>query len=576
MATYRICLCQIDATVGGIKNNADKIISYLRKSKNLNADIVCFPELSLSGYPPEDLLFKPHFLEEVKSALKAIQKESDSLTLVGLPFLEEKEVFNACAVIQDKKIVDIYKKMLLPNYGVFDERRHFFPGTDCTVYNINNDFKMAINICEDSWSKEGPQSRQAISGGANLVINISASPFHSGKINEREIYFSKRTKENKCYFLYCNLVGGQDELVFDGGSFALDEKGKITARAEQFTEDILTIDVDSEKLKKATSSKSKKIKSSASNRNIKHKTIRFNVKSKTDTGNYNIIKRKKQYLEEIYEALLLGFKDYVFKNNFKKVVIGLSGGIDSALTACIAVSALGKENVVCISMPSRYSSIGTKKDAEKIANNLGVKFLEVPIWGIYTEYIKELEGKFKNMEKDVTEENLQARIRGNILMAFSNKYGWLVLTTGNKSEVSTGYCTLYGDMAGGFSLLKDVPKTLVYKLSGYVNKKAGKDLIPKSVIDRAPSAELRENQKDQDSLPPYDVLDKILDFYVEKDFSVDQIVEKGYSRNIVKNIILKVDKNEYKRRQAPPGIKITPKALGKDRRMPITNRFFKL
>ena len=568
----RICLAQINPIVGDLEGNADKIIDYTVKALKLKSDIIVFPELALSGYPPEDLLLKPHFINKNKEKLLQIAKASGPiLSVIGFPYMEHGNLFNAAALIYDGKLLDIYKKIFLPNYGVFDEKRYFTSGEKCNIVALSKEVKVGINICEDIWYKGGPQYTEALLGGAKLIINISASPYHTQKIELREQLLKKRARENNAFIFYCNLVGGQDELVFDGGSLAFDNKGHLIARGKQFEEDLITVDVTTDSLKK-TATKSEKIIFTLPKSSIKTQILP-KPKDKEPLATSNRIEKKLSYLDEIHSALVLGTRDYVRKNNFKKVVIGLSGGIDSALTAVLAVDALGKENVIGLTMPSIYSSIGTQKDARKIAENSGIKLINVPISEIYEKYLSLLKIHFKANKPDVTEQNIQARIRGNLLMAFSNKFGWLVLTTGNKSEVSTGYCTIYGDMAGGFSVLKDVPKTMVYKLSRRRNKLSRKELIPENVFKRAPTAELKKNQKDQDTLPPYPLLDKILDLYIEKDASLEEIIAKGTNRKVTEKVISMVDRNEYKRRQAPPGIKITPKAFGRDRRIPITNRF---
>lgn len=572
MKILRVCLAQINPIVGDLNGNAAKIISFIKKAKALGADIVVFPELSLSGYPPEDLLLKPHFVTENKNKLNQIIKASKSiLSIVGLPYPEKGKLFNAAALIYDGKLLDVYKKIFLPNYGVFDERRYFTPGDRCNVITFGNKIKIGVNICEDIWYPEGPQRTQALLGNARVIINISASPYHTGKMLSRQNLLKSRAKENNSYMLYCNIVGGQDELVFDGGSLAFDNKGQLLARAKEFKEDLITVDIDLRNLNPSKQTK-KKVILGLPKSSLKYLYLP-KLKEKVTSLSFNKIEKKLGFLDEIYSALVLGLKDYVRKNNFKKVVLGLSGGIDSALTAVLAVDALGKDNVIALTMPSMYSSKETKNDSQLIASNLGIKLITVPIAEIYEKYLTLLKNHFKGLKPDISEENLQARIRGNLLMAFSNKFGWLVITTGNKSEISTGYCTLYGDTAGGFAVLKDVPKTLVYKLAEHRNKLSGRNIIPKSVILRAPTAELKKNQKDQDTLPPYSTLDKILDLYVEKDKSFNEIINKGFNKNTVNKVVSMVDKNEYKRRQSPPGIKITPRAFGKDRRMPITNAF---
>ena len=575
MKILRICLAQINTVVGDLEGNTDKIITYIERARSLNSDIVVFPELALSGYPPEDLLLKPDFIRENRKYLGRIINASKSiLSVVGFPHISGPKIYNSAALIYDGRLADVYNKIFLPNYSVFDEKRYFTAGDHCPVAAFGKDVSVGVNICEDIWYPEGPQRIQALLGGAGVIINISSSPYYAQKIKAREDMLAKRAKENSAFVFYCNSVGGQDALVFDGGSSAFDYQGRLLARGRQFEEDMVAVDVDIEKLKHRMRP--------AASRGACFCLPKSSIKTihlGGVTGKENVfpgkIEKRLGYLDEIYTALVVGIRDYMGKNNFKKVVLGLSGGIDSALVAALSVDALGRENVVALTMPSMYSSSGTRQDAEKIARNLGIKLISVPINGVYKKYLDLLKPHFKGHKPGVAEENIQARIRGNILMAFSNKFGWLVFTTGNKSEIGTGYCTLYGDMTGGFAVLKDVSKTLVYALSRHRNEKETRPIIPESVFLRAPSAELRKNQKDQDVLPPYPLLDKILDLYIEKDKSLGEIVRRKIDKRIAKKVILMVDRNEYKRRQAPIGIKITPKAFGKDRRMPITNLFTK-
>ncbi|MGA2775533.1 MAG: NAD+ synthase [Candidatus Omnitrophota bacterium] len=572
MKILRVCLAQINPTVGDIPGNSKKIIAFIEEARTRQADIVVFPELSLSGYPPEDLLLKPHFIKDNENAIRRIAKASKLIfSIVGYPCLDRDKLCNAAALIYNSRLVDIYRKVFLPNYGVFDEKRYFSQGKICNIVAFGKKVKIGVNICEDIWHADGPQRTQVLLGGAKVLINISASPYHTKKIEEREEALKKRAKENNAYIFYCNLAGGQDELIFDGGSLVFDDKGKLLARGKQFEEDLICVDLNLADLRPPVTLK-RKVHFCLPAASLRFKFLP-EVKEKEWTSTENRIEKKLEFLDEIYSALLLGIKDYVLKNNFRKVVLGLSGGIDSALTAVLAVDALGSNNVVVLSMPSKFSAPETRKDARVIAKQLGIKLITVPIESIYKEYLSSLRGHFRDYKLNTTEENIQARIRGNLLMAFSNKFGWLVLTTGNKSEISTGYCTLYGDMAGGFSVLKDVPKGLVYDLSCFRNKCGKKEMIPESVINRAPTAELKRNQKDQDTLPPYPLLDKIIDLYIEKDMSLERIVKRGIDRSIAVKVISMIDRNEYKRRQASPGVKITPKAFGKDRRMPITNLF---
>ncbi len=536
----RIALAQINSTVGAVKENASKIIEYIGRARANGVDVVVFPELALSGYPPEDLLLKKGFLDENKRCLKEIVKASKSIfVVVGVPAYYGKETFNGAALIYNKKLLDIYQKINLPNYGVFDEKRYFQAGDDISLASLRGGARLSVSICEDIWHPEGPHRIAKLSGGANVLINISASPYHTGKISKRHQMLKKRAIRNKAFICYCNLTGGQDELVFDGGSSIYSPNGRLIARAGQFNEDMVIADLD----------------------------------IKSPNASIGRIERVMPVEEEIYSALTLGLRDYVQKNGFKKIVLGISGGIDSALTAAIACDALEKESVTALSMPSKYTSKATKAFTKSLTKNLGIKTINIPIQKICDAYSTAFKKDFKGTNAGITEENLQARIRGNTLMAFSNKFGWLVATTGNKSEISVGYCTLYGDTAGGFAVLKDVPKTLVYRLAHYLNKRRGYNIIPSTIIKRPPTAELRHKQKDQDTLPPYKILDRILDLYIEKDMSKEDILRRSFKRKMVERVISMVDKNEYKRRQSPPGVKIMPKAFGKDRRMPITNKF---
>ncbi|MGQ9645899.1 MAG: NAD+ synthase [Thermodesulfobacteriota bacterium] len=575
MRTLRIGLCQINATVGDIEGNTRKILDYIEKGKKMGADLLAFPEMAVTGYPPEDLLLMPKFIEANLKAVKRIAKATSSITVL-LGFVHKKEdIFNAAALLQNGKVIASYCKTFLPNYGVFDEDRYFKAGTENFIF-ILNSVPIGPSICEDLWYPGDPIRTQALYGGAELIVNISSSPYHAGKTSFREKMISTRATDNVAIVAYCNLVGGQDELVFDGGSLIFDQKGELIARGKQFEEDLVLADLDMEAV----------FRMRLHDPRIRRERLSEEEKSLRKielTGQSHSMKRKPPLpkrdndpldrLAEIYGALVLGTGDYIRKNGFKKVLIGLSGGIDSALTAAIAVDALGKKRVMGVAMPSQYSSKESLEDARILAENLDIEFLVIPITGVFEAYLQTLAPSFKGLKPDVAEENIQARIRGNILMALSNKFGWLVLTTGNKSEMSVGYCTLYGDMAGGFAVLKDVPKTLVYELARYKNKKEGKAVIPKNVFTKAPSAELRPNQKDEDSLPPYAVLDPILQAYVEEDKGVEEIAKMGFKESLIKEVINMVDRNEYKRRQSPPGVKITHRALGKDRRLPVTNKY---
>ena len=570
----RIGMAQINATVGDISGNSKKIVDFIYKAKGLGVELLTFPELSITGYPPEDLLLKPQFVKDNMEAMRDIIGKTMGIGVIaGFVDSSHHRLFNAASVMVNGRLSCIYHKIHLPNYGVFDEKRYFYGGNECLILTFNG-ISIGFNICEDIWCDDGPTELAAIEGGAQIIINISASPYHAGKMKLREELLIRRATSNKAIVCYNNLVGGQDELVFDGGSMIISPKGEVSAYGQQFEEDLVVYDLDiesvlHERLKRKAAKKAYELGYSL--RKVELEGITAKKKPVLPVRGL----KKMGHVEEVYNALVLGTRDYVRKNGFKKVVIGLSGGIDSALTAVIAVDALGPDNVVGISMPSQYSSPGTKLDAEKLADNLNIRFITVPIDRIFKTYLDNLKSEFTDLAPDVTEENLQARIRGNILMAFSNKFGWLVLTTGNKSEMAVGYCTLYGDMAGGFAVIKDVPKTYVYTLSKWRNKldNKRKKIIPESVMRRPPSAELRPNQKDEDSIPPYPVLDPILKAYIEEDRSYREIKGAGFSMHVLKKVIPLVDKSEYKRRQGPPGIKITPKAFGKDRRMPITNRY---
>jgi len=560
MKSVRIALAQINPTVGDIDGNVIKICDYIKKAKEQKAKIVVFPELAITGYPPEDLLLKPQFINDNLAALNKVQEETRNITAVvgfvdpvrklELDMLsngvDRKDgIYNAAAIFHNGKLLDVYHKMYLPNYGVFDEYRYFKAGTKSPVYSIE-EIGVGVNICEDIWYPEGPTRSQAVAG-AEIILNINASPYHMGKLFLREDMLSKRASENEVVVVYLNTVGGQDELVFDGGSFVVDKTGEIIVRGRQFKEELIISDIV---------------------------LVAESTEMKYNPPVFPLLKRGEEGLEEeVYEALVLGTKDYVNKNGFKQVVIGLSGGIDSSLVAAIAVDAIGKENVTGIFMPSPYTSKESREDSFELAKNLGIKIIEVPINKIFESYRETLGMAFEDMPEDITEENLQARIRGNILMAFSNKFGWLVLTTGNKSEMSVGYATLYGDMAGGFAVIKDVPKTLVYKLCKWRDLRKAMAIIPERIFWKEPSAELRMDQKDTDTLPPYPVLDPILKAYIEDDKNFEEILSLGCERACAEKVIRMIDKSEYKRRQSPPGIKITPRAFGRDRRFPITNKY---
>ena len=571
MRRLRVGLAQVNPTVGGVEANARLVVDWMERARAAGCDLVAFPELTLTGYPPEDLLFKAAFIEANLRALADVTKQSRGLTAV-LGYVDKRDdIFNAAAVLHDGAHVGTYHKQYLPNYGVFDENRYFQSGTDSPVFAIGETV-VAANICEDIWYPTGPTSRQALAG-AEMIVTINASPYHVGKAQFREKMLATRAADDLVCLAFVNTVGGQDELVFDGHSFVFNEKGECVARGRAFEEDLVVADLDLDQVFRArlhdSRRRKEKLRTDAGTRRISLPAWPLRERPKLPVHEVEAL----EPVEEIYRALVLGTRDYVGKNGFKHVVIGLSGGIDSSIVAAVAVDALGAANVTGVTMPSPYSSTGTRNDAAKLARNLGIDLLRVPITGVLTAYKRVLAAAFKGLKEDVTEENLQARIRGNYLMALSNKFGWLVLNTGNKSEIAVGYTTLYGDMAGGFAVIKDCPKMLVYKLSEHANARAGREIIPKTVFTRPPSAELRPGQKDQDSLPPYEVLDAILECYVESDLGVADIVGRGFDAATVKRVIAMVDRNEYKRRQGAIGIKITPRAFGKDWRLPIVNKF---
>ena len=577
MNTIRIALAQINPTVGDLAGNTDLVLDYITRARTVGADIVAFPELALTGYPPEDLLLKPHFVRDNLAALdKVISASGDLIVVVGFVDTDGSDIYNAAAVIAGGKLIDSYHKNFLPNYGVFDEERYFQRGATCPVFSLGP-ARIGLNICEDIWYPGGPTKMQALVGDAHLIINISSSPYHARKILDRERMLCTRAEDNAVALAYCNLFGGQDELVFDGNSVIIDEGGVIIARGRAFAEDLVVADINiervfSERLHDPRRRREKlKVPSDGS---LYHKHINNpRDKSKEKPPLHPRVEKPLDDLLEIYTALVTGTRDYVSKNGFDKVYLGLSGGIDSALTAVIAVDAIGADGVNAVYMPTRYSASESGRDARLLAENLGIHFQIVEIEDTFNDYLRMMAPSFNGLPEDTTEENLQARIRGNILMALSNKFRGLVLSTGNKSEMSVGYSTLYGDMVGGFSLLKDVPKTLVYELVEFVNRRNARPVIPEYIISRPPSAELRPNQTDQDTLPAYATLDAILEAYIEKDMSAEAITESGFPSETVRWVINRVDSAEYKRRQSPPGIKITSRAFGRDRRMAITNKY---
>jgi NAD+ synthase (glutamine-hydrolysing) len=571
----RFGIAQINSTVGDLSGNTRKIVEFIDRAKSLGVDLLTFPELAITGYPPEDLLLKPQFIKQNRESLDKIIKHSSGITIVVGFVDSDGDIYNAAAVIYNKRLAGICHKFYLPNYGVFDENRYFQAGTRYNIFTICG-IGIGISICEDIWYETGPATVQAYAG-ARLLVNISASPYHAGKELSRERMLATRAADNVAIVAYNNLVGGQDELVFDGNSVIFNEKGEPIARGRQFEEDLVVVDLDMESVLRSQLHDPRRRKETPWAKRELERVTKIEVSNEYPVAVKPPLPPRQvgrlDEIAEIYHALVLGVRDYVHKNGFEKVVIGLSGGVDSSLVAAIAVDALGPGNVVGVSMPSRYSSPGSKLDAKALARNLGIEFKVIPIEKAFSAYLETLAEPFKDSKPDTTEENIQARIRGNLLFALSNKFGWLVLACSNKSETAMGYTTLYGDMSGGLIPLKDVPKTMVYKLAQYRNQQGKKEIIPAGVLTKAPSAELRPDQKDTDTLPPYDMLDPILKAYVEDDLAIDQIVAMGFDRDTVIRVARLVDRNEYKRRQAAPGIKITPLDFGRDRRLPITNRF---
>jgi len=580
----RVALAQINVTVGDLEGNSQKILAAMQQASAARAQILGTPELALTGYPPEDLLLKPGFVDANLRALQELIQASR--TFLGLTSVigfvdRDHDIYNAAAIISEGKLYGKYHKHYLPNYGVFDEYRYFQAGRKAPLFLVNG-VHVGVNICEDVWYPTGPLTMQA-HAGAEVILNINGSPYYAGKGIFRQEMLATRASDNGVIVAYVNMVGGQDELVFDGGSMVLNEQGELIARGKEFAEDMLTVDLDTASVFRTRLHDPRRRQERLQVRPDDVPIITISEAPKDSAGSAapspvvlgapQRIEPKMERLQEIYSALVLCTGDYVRKNNFKQVIIGLSGGIDSSLTATIAVDALGAENVLGVSMPSGYSSEGSRTDAQELADNLGIHMLTIPIEEIFRTSLKVLQPALGEGDPGIAAENLQARIRGNILMAISNKQNALVLTTGNKSEMATGYSTLYGDMAGGFAVIKDVLKTLVYELSRYRNTLGDRPVIPPSVIEKPPSAELRPGQKDTDTLPPYEVLDPILRAYAEEDRSLEEIVAIGFDRKTVERVMRLVDSSEYKRRQAPPGVKITTRAFGRDRRLPITNRY---
>jgi NAD+ synthase (glutamine-hydrolysing) len=568
----RVALAQINAVVGDIPGNEEKIAGQIAAAREAGAQLVVFPELALTGYPPEDLLLKEHFLADTRDALERLAAGVEGIVaVVGYPERAE-DVYNSAAIIADGAVQASYRKQHLPNYGVFDELRYFQPGLRGATIEIDG-VTVGLTICEDIWQPGPPLSDEALAG-ARIIVNLSASPYHKGKSVDRERMLAQRARDDLTIVAFSALVGGQDELVFDGDSVVVDHEGTVIARAPQFQEALVVVDVDPTAAGTARLRDTRRRAPAAAARDRVDRLGSFTVGRRADDtrlqGNVAPLLEEDA---EVYEALVLGTRDYARKNDFEHVVLGLSGGIDSTLVALIAADALGKECVTTVTMPSPYTSEGTRNDARALAANLGVELLELPIEPMMRAYDEALRDVFAGREPDLTEENLQARIRGNLLMALSNKFGWLVLTTGNKSEMSVGYSTLYGDSAGGFAVIKDVPKLLVYRLARYRDQRAGGGLVPPELFTRPPSAELRPDQRDDESLPPYEILDVILEGFIEHDLGREQLIARGLPPDAVDRVIRLVDRAEYKRRQQPPGIKITTRAFGRDRRVPITNRY---
>jgi NAD+ synthase (glutamine-hydrolysing) len=568
----RLALAQINTTVGDLDGNRDLILGRMGEARDLGADIVLFPELAITGYPPEDLLLRPSFVRAAESSLAQVAKEARGIVaFVGVPHLD-RDLYNACAVCAAGEVKALYRKRFLPNYGVFDEHRYFAPGRDLFLLE-HGEALIGPTVCEDIW-QPGPPATDLALAGAQLLVNLSASPFHVGKAQDREQMLQTRARDNVCFVAFVNAVGGQDELLFDGHSVVIDDEGEVLARAPGFEEALLVVDIEpQETVGRRLRDVRRRSLENERDRGPEVPVIHIGTPGGAGDPIEPQVVPLANDLEEMRRGLELGLRDYVGKNGFEDVVLGVSGGIDSALAAAIAAEALGPDRVHCISMPSRFSSEETRRDAQGLAESLGAHFLELPIEPIVESLLETLAEVFAGREPDTTEENIQARARGVLLMALSNKFGWLVLATGNKSELSVGYATLYGDMAGGFALLKDVYKTDVFRLAKHLNERAERELIPQTIVDRAPSAELRDNQLDQDSLPPYPELDRVLEEYVELDRSREDLIADGFDPEVVDRALAMIDRAEYKRRQAPPGVKLRPKAFGRDWRLPITNRW---
>ncbi len=580
MSTFRVALAQMNPTVGDLAGNTSKILEIMAQARQAGADLLAFPELTLTGYPPEDLLLKASFLRQNRHCLDHLRRAADDMVVV-VGFVDDPdEIYNAAAVLHRGRLAGVHHKTFLPNYGVFDEDRYFMRGNRLSVFTLGS-LTFGVAVCEDIWYPRGPGYYQSLVGGAQLLVNLNASPYHTGKWRFRDQMLATRAADNGCFVAYVNAVGGQDELVYDGDSCVVDPSGRLLARAPFFQEHLLLCDLDLEAVQRrrlVDPRRRKGLTAFTAPGATTHVPQIDSVLLDPPTGKparpalpTPVLPTHPSPAEEVFGALVLGTRDYVRKNGFEDVVLGISGGVDSAITAAIAVEALGPEHVHGVYMPSRYSADISGQDSRQLCASLGIPLQELPIEGPMAAFAELLAPAFQGLPVNETEENLQARIRGNLLMALSNKFGWLVLTTGNKSETACGYSTLYGDMAGGLAVIKDVPKVLVYELCRHVNR--DREVIPDRILTRPPSAELRPDQKDSDSLPEYAVLDAILHHYVEEDRGIDAIVEQGFDRDLVRRVVRMVDRNEYKRRQGAPGIKITQKAFGRDRRLPITNRF---
>ena len=577
MPRLRVATCQINTQVGGLEANAERAIAALRVAEEADCDLAVFPELTVTGYPPEDLLLKPGFIADNRRSLERIAAAtSRCVAVVG--FVDAgRDLYNAAAVCVQGEVRGVYRKQELPNYSVFDELRYFAPGDDPGQLYLIGGVLVGISICEDAWNPSGPIAAQADSG-AELIVNLNASPYAESKLARRERMLATRAADASCALVYVNQVGGQDELVFDGGSMVFDADGDLMAAAPQFVEDVMVVDIDVEPVyrKRLLDPRGRPTDTLLPVEVAFHEEIEVSHQRASEGTSPAPRPRAPTPLdpdEEVYTALVLGTRDYLGKNGFTDVVIGLSGGIDSSLVAAIAVDAVGAEHVHGVSMPSRFSSDHSRSDAQRLAEALGIDCRTIPIEPAHAALLAMLEPSFEGRPPDLAEENLQSRLRGTTLMALSNKLGWIVLSTGNKSEMAVGYATLYGDTVGGFAVLKDVYKTRVFDLCRWRNRSAGREIIPESVIAKPPSAELRPDQRDDQSLPPYDVLDAVLEQYVEHDRTVADLLAAGYEADLVKRVARLVDASEYKRRQTPPGVRISAKAFGKDRRLPITNAY---